>query len=272
MNPDWSLSFPIEPAILGFMPSSPENKSAEKRATAPTSSRTSARASPSSAKPAKQTRESDRTQTANDDALQAEDNSALHALLDQMAGSNKPTSDAALAHFYDLTVSRVYGVALRIVRTPALAEEVTSDIYLQVWRDAARYDESRGRVMAWLLIITRSRALDLLRRQDEAFSHPDPQMLIAEPESARDDPQNLLSATQSNAKLHAAFQSLTPLQRQLLSLAFFRGLTHTEIVVHIDMPLGSVKTHIRRALTVLRDALDGALDRTLGGAPEDTPT
>jgi RNA polymerase sigma factor (sigma-70 family) len=162
---------------------------------------------------------------------------------------------AALGTFYDMTVSRVYGVALRIVRHTEMAEEVVSDVYMQVWRNAARYDDSRGRVLGWLLIIARSRALDALRRQDEAFSHPEPHQLIDEPEDNGRGPQDLLLATESSAELHRALQTLTPLQRQLLSLAFFKGLSHSEIADHTAIPLGSVKTQIRRALTTLREAL-----------------
>ncbi len=162
---------------------------------------------------------------------------------------------SALAAFYDATVSRVYSVALRIVRTPDLAEEVTADVFMQVWREAARYDASRGRVLGWLLIISRSRALDLLRRQDEAFSHPDPHELVDEPEAQRSNPQDLLLVTQANTVLHAALSALTPQQRHLLSLAFFKGFTHSEIVEHTGLPLGSVKTHIRRALGQLREVL-----------------
>jgi RNA polymerase sigma factor (sigma-70 family) len=166
----------------------------------------------------------------------------------------------ALANLYDLTVSRVYSVALRIVRHAHLAEEVVSDVYMQVWRDAPRYDIARGRVLGWLLIISRSRALDILRRQDEAFSHPEPYDLIAEPESSEKTAHNLLEAAQAGTALRNAMEALTPLQRQLLSLAFFRGLSHTEIVEHSSIPLGTVKTHIRRALTVLRDQLGCALE------------
>ena len=166
----------------------------------------------------------------------------------------------ALAKLYDLTVSRVYSVALRIVRHTHLAEEVVSDVYLQVWRDAPRYDTARGRVLGWLLTISRSRALDILRRQDEAFSHPEPYDLIAEPESGEKTAHDLLEAAQVGTALQAAMEALTPLQRQLLSLAFFRGLSHTEIVEHSGMALGSVKTHIRRALTVLREQLGCAAE------------
>jgi RNA polymerase sigma factor (sigma-70 family) len=161
----------------------------------------------------------------------------------------------ALAKLYDLTVSRVYSVALRIVRHTHLAEEVVSDVYLQVWRDAARYDAERGRVLGWLLIISRSRALDILRRQDEAFSHPEPYELIAEPASSEKTAHELLVAAQDGTALRKAMAALTPLQRQMLSLAFFRGLSHAEIVEHSGIPLGTVKTLIRRALTVLRGQL-----------------
>jgi RNA polymerase sigma factor (sigma-70 family) len=131
-------------------------------------------------------------------------------------------------------------------------------VYMQVWRDARRYDASRGRVLAWLMIITRTRSLDYLRRADEAFSHPEPQTLAAEPTDARDDPLVSMIDRQSNRALHDALTVLTPVQRQLLSLAFFRGLSHSEIVEHTAMPLGSVKTHIRRALQTLKSVLDGA--------------
>ena len=161
----------------------------------------------------------------------------------------------ALGRLYDQTVSRVYSVALRIVRQVHLAEEVVSDVYMQVWRDALQYDASRGRVVGWLLIIARSRALDLLRRQDEAFSHPEPYDLVTESEPAQKSAQDLLEAAQAGSALHAAMEALTPLQRQLLSLAFFRGLSHSEIALHSEIPMGTVKTHIRCALSVLRKRL-----------------
>lgn len=187
-----------------------------------------------------------------------QDEAALRACLEGIRNRDQ----SALGRLYDLTVSRVYGVALRIVRRAELAEEVVPDVYMQVWREVGRYDAGRGRVMAWLLIIARTRSLDLLRRQDEAFPHPNPQDL------APDTPQEgdlltMMSAAHEAQALHAALGTLTPLQRQLLSLAFFKGLTHSEIVVHSGLPLGSVKTHIRRALAVLREHLQS-------GRPQDS--
>lgn len=164
---------------------------------------------------------------------------------------------AALAGLYDATCARVHGVILRIVRRADLAEEVLSDVYHQAWRDCHRYDPARGKVIAWLLIISRSRALDALRRADDAFSHPAPEDLMS-PDELLDsdrDPLGLMEAAAGNERLHAALASLSAIQRQLIALAFFRGLSHAEIAEHARLPLGSVKTHIRKALLQLRDLL-----------------
>lgn len=201
--------------------------------------------------PAAAARVPDRARQDPDAARLADEDAALCECLARVCTQDQ----AALATFYDLTVGRVYGVALRIVRHAELAEEVVSDVYLQVWRDAHRYDDTRGKVLGWLLVIARSRALDSLRRRDEAFSHPEPWELVSEPDASRQNPLDLLEATRAGTAVHAAMQKLNPLQRQLLSLAFFRGFSHSEIVEHSGIPLGSVKTHIRRALGVLRDAL-----------------
>jgi RNA polymerase sigma factor (sigma-70 family) len=240
MTKDWSITFDFNPFILRAMKpvdipivSAPVTQ--PKRA-ARNNSATKNHAS----KPAQES------------ALPAADDDAV--LCDSLSAISKH-DQSALARFYDLTVSRVYSVALRIVRHGHLAEEVVSDVYMQVWRDAQRYDDARGRVLGWLLIITRSRALDILRRQDEAFSHPEPYELVSEPESEQKSAHDLLEAAQVGSVLREAMQSLTPLQRQLLSLAFFRGLTHSEIVEQSGIPLGTVKTHIRRALAALKSQL-----------------
>ena len=160
----------------------------------------------------------------------------------------------ALARLHELTIGRVYGLALRIVRKPEAAEEIAGDVYLQVWKSASSFTEERGHPLAWLMVITRSRALDHLRRADDAESHPDPESL-ANYALDENDPHNLLAATQSNAALRAALADLSPTQRQLLALAFFRGMSHSDIAGHMRMPLGTVKTHVRRALAALHAAL-----------------
>lgn len=170
--------------------------------------------------------------------------------------------EQALGELYDATLGRVYGLALRITRNAQAAEEVTEDVYWQVWRQALRFDPVRGNAMSWLLTIARSRALDCLRRADEADAHPEPETLLAAEAAHQADPQDLLEATQRGQALHAALKSLDALPRQLLALAFFRGLTHEEIAEHTALPLGTVKSHIRRALGALRDVLSPAIAAT----------
>ncbi len=167
--------------------------------------------------------------------------------------------EAALADLYRSTVGRVYGLALRIVRNPALAEEVAEDTFWQVWRQAPRFDATRGTALAWLLTIARSRALDALRARQRAQADTVSADALGEAfetereeSDAVDNPHDLLQAVQINQQLHQALEQLEAMPRQLVALAFFKGLTHEEIAGQTGLPLGTVKSHIRRALTALR--------------------
>ncbi len=161
---------------------------------------------------------------------------------------------SAFARLYDATAARVYGLALRITTRRDAAEEVTSDAYLQIWQQAARYDVTRGSPLAWMLTITRSRALDYLRRRDPAETHADPTLL--QPESATaDDTVDLLTAVDRASAVHKAMAELPRTARQLLGLAFLRGLSHQEIATHTGMPLGTIKTILRTAMQTLRPRL-----------------
>lgn len=162
--------------------------------------------------------------------------------------------ELALQVLYDATLSRVYGLALRITRNKQSAEEVTEDVFWQVWRNARDFDPKRGSVIAWLLMMTRSRALDYLRRQDLAETSGEPESLVSEV-ALDENPQDLLCAIQNNKLLNAALLELEPIQRQLIAMAFFRGLTHEEITEFTGIPLGTVKSHIRRALKRLQGIL-----------------
>jgi RNA polymerase sigma factor (sigma-70 family) len=173
----------------------------------------------------------------------------LETLVARMATGD----EGALARFYDATISRVYGLALRICGSAPAAEEVTTDVYYQCWNEATRYDARRSRVTTWLLVICRSRAIDELRARDAALLHEAPETLVEEGEQPRERaPEDLLDLGQSGAGLHAALARLGPAQRQMIGLAFFRGLSHQEIAAHTGLPLGTVKSHIRRALELLR--------------------
>ena len=182
------------------------------------------------------------------------DAAALAALIQRIVGRD----EKALEALYDATGARVHGLVLRIVQRAALAEEVVEDTYWQVWRQAPRFDAARGRPLTWLLAMARSRAIDALRR-DERFRHDDlPEEGAADDRCDRPALPDLLEATRGAAALHAALSALEPKARQLVSLAFFRGLTHEEIAARESMPLGSVKSLIRRSLQQLRRALEAA--------------
>lgn len=171
----------------------------------------------------------------------------MHAIVDH--------DERALAALYDATFSRVFGIVRRIVRRLDLAEEVVEDTYFQVWRQAVRFDPARGSAITWLLAIARLRAIDAIRHEAR-FQH---ESLEDVPESAqglaaapRDD---LLELARHQAELHQALMQLGPQPRQLVSLAFFRGLSHEEIASQTCLPLGTVKSQIRRALLTLRQLL-----------------
>lgn len=163
--------------------------------------------------------------------------------------------EQALKAFYRLTIGRVFGLALRITRNRQTAEEVSEDVYVQLWNRAGSFDPMRGSSLSWTLTICRSRSLDALRRNDRAIPDPDPTERLDALVESGGNPQDLLHATQQNAALHAALERLEPRQRQLLSLAFFYDLSHSELALHTGMPLGSVKSTIRRTLTLLREDL-----------------
>jgi RNA polymerase sigma factor (sigma-70 family) len=191
------------------------------------------------------------------------DDEQLAGLVRRVCDQHEPS----LARLYEATSGRVHGLALRIVRVAALAEEVVEDVFWQVWREAPRFDAERGRVMAWLLAIARSRAIDALRRNERvrasevAVDDDDALDSLAEGRECSDDPFDLISASQHHSKLHALLAGLEPLPRQLLALAFMRGCTHEEIAEQTGLALGTVKSHIRRTLVALRSQLaDTALN------------
>lgn len=176
----------------------------------------------------------------------------LAALVARMAQKDQ----AALSDLFDMTAKRLHAFALRIVRDAGLAEEVTDDTLFQAWREANRFDAARGKVITWLLTICRSRALDALRRADVAECVEDPDEFRSQEASLMAEPEQLIGQFETNSAVHAALLRLPAKERQAVSLAFFRGLTHQEIAEHWQMPLGSVKTLLHRAFGELRTALE----------------
>ena len=192
--------------------------------------------------------------TGMDGDVTAEDTTL--ATYDQWLRAMARGEEQALGSFYDATLSRSYALALRIVRDREAAEDVVAETYLQVWREAQRYDSARGNALAWLMTICRSRALDYLRRLEPVEFHAEPDTLPGAdvPRSVATD--DLVSALQEGHRVREAVAQLPPVQRQLLALAFFRGLSHQEIAEHSGLPLGTVKSHIRKAQNALRLVLE----------------
>ena len=159
----------------------------------------------------------------------------------------------ALAELYDRYSSRLMGLATRIVTDPSEAEEVLQDVFLYVWRSAASYDATRGPVLAWLLVLTRSRAIDRVRARRPAIrAGMRPLQDVSEPHSSEDVEAS--SATREWEELcRAAIAELPPDQHRALELAYFEGLTHQEIAQRTSSPLGTVKTRVRLGLMKLRE-------------------
>lgn len=160
--------------------------------------------------------------------------------------------EASLGALYDAAVGFVYSVALRITGCPATSEEITENVFFQVWQTAASYDAARGSPRTWLFMICRSHAVSKLRSADMAIPYPDMDALVEAGSEQDADPQSLLMAIQKNTCLHLALESLNKRDQQLLALAFFHELTYSEIASLTKLPLGTVKTNIRRALRSLR--------------------
>ena len=161
--------------------------------------------------------------------------------------------EAALARLYDLTVGRVYSLAYAFTRNSADAEEVVGDVYLQVWQKADHYQANRGTVLAWLLIHCRSLALDLLRRRRRQEAGQEQLALQEAVEmDAAASAEDLLALVQEGTQVHQALSTLSDIQRQLIALAFFSDMSHQAIAAAVQLPLGTVKSHIRRGLKTLR--------------------
>ncbi|MEO1246400.1 MAG: sigma-70 family RNA polymerase sigma factor [Pseudomonadota bacterium] len=165
--------------------------------------------------------------------------------------------EQSLSDLYDATLTRVYGVAMRIVGDATLAEDVVTDVYLDIWNKAGLYDRKRGRPITWLLSICRNRALDEYRRESSVARKAE--AAAAEAADTVDEPDTLLESVEAGHVVHALLATISADDRQLLALAFFRGLSHQQIAELTQMPLGTVKSRIRRALHTLGDAAPAEL-------------
>jgi len=166
----------------------------------------------------------------------------------------------ALHALYDRAHRPVYTLIVRITANRETAEELTLDVFHDVWRRASHYDPANGTVLGWIMNQAHSRAIDRLRfdgrRKRVAPSADAPAQLT---EAA--DPHDLLAFKQQSEILRSALTSLTPDERQAIEAAFFSELTYSEVAARLDAPLGTIKTRIRSGLQKLRQLLGGETTR-----------
>jgi RNA polymerase sigma-70 factor (ECF subfamily) len=162
--------------------------------------------------------------------------------------------EAAFAQLYDAVAGRLFGLALRVVRDPAQAEEVCQEALLDIWRTAARFDPARGSALSWVFTLVHRKAVDRVRsaeastRRDTSYHHQTRPV-------DHDATAEAVEATFEARRVRTALDTLTPVQREAIDLAYFGGYTHTEVATMLDLPVGTAKTRIRDGLIRLRDAM-----------------
>jgi RNA polymerase sigma-70 factor, ECF subfamily len=164
----------------------------------------------------------------------------------------------AVGDLYDRHGRSVYSLALRVLRDQSDAEEVVQEVFSQAWRQAQRYDRRRGSVIAWLLTVARSRAIDRLRGRKARPEPAGDETLLGDLPATDQPPDEQAVWAGQAARIRGALEGISALQRVAIELAFFEGLTHAEISERLELPLGTVKTRIRQGLLTLRDRLAGA--------------
>ena len=185
------------------------------------------------------------------DSSAASQDAVLMVLIDRVGHHD----EAALRQLYDISAPRMLGVAMRIVRQREWAEDALQESFLTIWRIAGDYREALSPPLAWMGLIVRSRCLDLLRKR---ASGRDPQTQALD-ESTADtlqsgcaDPMDAADASEQARALHRCLAQLDQRQREVVSLAYLRELTHSELAAQMALPLGTVKTWIRGAMDKLR--------------------
>lgn len=177
-------------------------------------------------------------------------------LMDRLAGRDLIAFEALYDRYGDL----VYSVSLRIVGDSYIAEDVTQDVFLRVWRRPDQFDLSRGKFVTWLLSVARNRSIDQRRSQSRRLRHEalpateeDEDVLPSD--DARDDPALATVLAEERAAVRAALTTLPPEQRLAIQLAYFGGMTQQEIANMLGQPLGTVKTRMRLGMQKMRNAL-----------------
>jgi RNA polymerase sigma-70 factor, ECF subfamily len=176
------------------------------------------------------------------------------ALMQQLIGRES----AALERLYDRYSRAVYSLVLRILEQAATAEEVVQDVFFQLWRNAHLYESSRGPLEPWLFTLARNRALDCKRLKRERQRRREDTFEAQPLACAAPDPEHMVDSQRLAERVRASMRALPERQRKAIELAFFEGLTHSEIARALSEPLGTVKGWIRTGLLRLRQSLEEA--------------
>jgi len=182
------------------------------------------------------------------------------AHLAQLLARTALADQAAFAALYQLTASHLYGVALRILREPALAEDLLQEAFVNIWHHAGTYAAEKAKPQTWLASIVRNRCLDQLRRRE-----PDTLTMTRNEDEAEMEfealgptPEELLLSGADAHSVRGCIEGLEGAQKQAIALAFVRGMSHAELALHLREPLGTVKSWVRRGLERLRKCLEAA--------------
>src|SRR3954454_18079769 len=168
--------------------------------------------------------------------------------------------EGAFEVFYDRHGAAAYSLAYRVVGNRTLAEEVTQEAFLSIWRSGARFDRTRGSVRSWMLAVVRNRAIDALRRAagTPALPSDDDAVLEARPAPERTEAETVRRETAR--ELRGALEALPSDQSRVIELAYFGGFSHSEIASMLDTPLGTVKGRMRLGLQKMRGELNGLVE------------
>jgi len=180
--------------------------------------------------------------------------SATGAELADLLRRSARGDETAFAALYDATSRRLFGLVLRVVRDHAMSEEVTQEVYLDVWRHCARFDPQRGSAISWLMTIAHRTAVDRVRAS-EASRRRDDAHAATQQDVEFDTTAESAQASLEAQRVRRALTTLTDAQRSAVELAYLGGYTHTEVARLLDLPLGTAKTRIRDGLIRLRDTL-----------------
>ncbi len=196
------------------------------------------------------------------DSVQRSSNRAFIPSNAESGGLEKTSSDdvalvngvlagdqSAMAEMFDRYATVVYSVALRVLKDAGHAEDVTQEIFLQIWRKPASFVQGRGSLTAWLVVVARNRSIDLLRRRKPSDSVED--VVLVSSVDVASEAERIIAG----GRIREVLKNLPPEQQTSIELAFFEGLTHAEIAQRTGDPLGTVKTRIRSALASIRKAL-----------------